>query len=195
MIWAKKMRSKIAKENPMMHNSEISKQIGIQWKGLTEDEKRPYRDEAKKQREALMKEHPHYMYKYRPRRRPQKKVPVQPIRLYNHPPFPSSLQPLCNPTVFRPPTFLSAGIRTDSQSTSTTPLLPMPHLQVAGTPSEIGGTLSSFMGLNPTSRVETTVLRPSTLYSSGLHQEVHGAPSHNIQAQSAMVIMTYLKSA
>jgi hypothetical protein len=72
MVWSRKMRKKIADENPKMHNSEISKRLGTQWKALSEDEKRPYIDEAKRLREAHMKKHPNY--KYKPKRKKQQQA-------------------------------------------------------------------------------------------------------------------------
>lgn len=60
MVWSRMQRRQIAKDNPKMHNSEISKRLGAEWKLLTEMQKRPFIDEAKRLRAMHMKEHPDY---------------------------------------------------------------------------------------------------------------------------------------
>uniref|UniRef100_A0A914I0C5 HMG box domain-containing protein n=1 Tax=Globodera rostochiensis TaxID=31243 RepID=A0A914I0C5_GLORO len=67
MVWSRGKRKRIATENPKMHNSAISRQLGHEWKLLSEVEKRPFIDEAKRLRQLHMLQHPNY--KYRPRRK------------------------------------------------------------------------------------------------------------------------------
>ena len=76
MVWSRIQRKKIAIDNPKMHNSEISKRLGAEWKLLSDNEKKPFIDEAKRLRAMHMKEHPDY--KYRPRRKPKVPVSVMP---------------------------------------------------------------------------------------------------------------------
>merc|ERR1712032_23990 len=69
MVWSRMKRRQIAQDNPKMHNSEISKRLGSEWKLLSESDKRPFIDEAKRIRAKHMTDHPDY--KYRPRRKPK----------------------------------------------------------------------------------------------------------------------------
>lgn len=104
MVWSRKMRKKIADENPKMHNSEISKRLGTQWKGLSDEEKRPYIEEAKRLREAHMKKHPNY--KYKPKRKKQQALRRFPIDMgaHVHPAYGSFFQrPNSLPQLATPP--------------------------------------------------------------------------------------------
>lgn len=72
MVWSRRRRRDMATDFPKMHNSEISKRLGVEWKALDESEKMPYIDEAKRLRANHLKEHPDY--KYRPRRKSNKSL-------------------------------------------------------------------------------------------------------------------------
>nr|XP_027208852.1 transcription factor Sox-19a-like [Penaeus vannamei] len=67
MVWSQLERRRIVSQTPDMHNAEISKQLGRRWKLLTEEQRRPYRDEAQRLKVLHRLEYPDY--KYRPRKK------------------------------------------------------------------------------------------------------------------------------
>lgn len=88
MIWSSRKRREISVKNPKLHNSQISKVLGQEWRNLTEDEKQKFFAQAKLLNELHLIEHPDY--KYRPKRRVKKKNLKHP-RSSNHTecPYPS----------------------------------------------------------------------------------------------------------
>ncbi|KAM9005130.1 LOW QUALITY PROTEIN: transcription factor SOX-15 [Sarcophilus harrisii] len=64
MVWSSGQRRQMAQLHPKMHNSEISKSLGVS-KLLGEAEKRPFVEEAKRLRAPHLRDYPDY--KYQPR--------------------------------------------------------------------------------------------------------------------------------
>ncbi|XP_025268648.1 sex-determining region Y protein isoform X1 [Camponotus floridanus] len=67
ILWSSEKRKKIAKENPKLHNSKISKQLGQEWKTLPQEEKQTFIDRSNQLREEHKRRYPNY--KYCPRRK------------------------------------------------------------------------------------------------------------------------------
>ncbi|XP_072923135.1 transcription factor SOX-30-like [Hemitrygon akajei] len=66
MVWARIHRPQLAKANPNANNAEISVQLGLEWNKLTEEQKKPYYDEAQKIKEKHREEFPGWVYQPRP---------------------------------------------------------------------------------------------------------------------------------
>merc|ERR1712154_661503 len=72
MRWSQIERKKIIENFPEAHNAEISKNLGKKWRTLSEEEKRPFIEEAEKLKILHLKEYPNYKYK------PKKKTNQRP---------------------------------------------------------------------------------------------------------------------
>uniref|UniRef100_A0A1B0D5P9 Uncharacterized protein n=1 Tax=Phlebotomus papatasi TaxID=29031 RepID=A0A1B0D5P9_PHLPP len=70
MVWSQIERRKITEVTPDMHNAEISKNLGARWKALSDEEKKPYIEEAERLRKLHLQEYPNY--KYRPKKKQNK---------------------------------------------------------------------------------------------------------------------------
>ena len=71
MLWSKKRRLEISKSEVNLHNSEISKILGKEWKTLKQDEKMPFIRKSEKLMVKHKIENPDYRYK--PRKKKQEK--------------------------------------------------------------------------------------------------------------------------
>merc|ERR550532_2759224 len=76
MVFSHYERKKIIEVQPDIHNAEISKRLGKQWKDLKEHEKEPYIQEAEKLRLLHLQEYPGYKYQ------PKKKLKVSSPRSF-----------------------------------------------------------------------------------------------------------------
>ncbi|CAG9097705.1 unnamed protein product [Plutella xylostella] len=98
MVWSRLQRKKISLKNPKLHNSEISKRLGLEWKSLDETEKRPFIDEAKRLRIKHMQDYPDYKYRPRRKNRPDSTVfSNPPLFIHREPEL--ELEPLPEPPV------------------------------------------------------------------------------------------------
>ena len=60
IIWSARRRGKLAQENPHVNCGALSKMLGIEWKGMSEWEKKPYMEEANRIREERLVDLPGY---------------------------------------------------------------------------------------------------------------------------------------
>ena len=53
---------KLKQENPLLSGNDISRQVGIEWKEMNEDQKKPYKEKARDIYEKFKQENPDYHY-------------------------------------------------------------------------------------------------------------------------------------
>lgn len=76
MVWSREKRYHILKEHPGINNAEVSKALGAAWRKLSEEDKEPYVEEARRLTEQHKIENPGY--KYQPKRRNSKRIKRRP---------------------------------------------------------------------------------------------------------------------
>ncbi|XP_051790177.1 transcription factor SOX-30-like [Erpetoichthys calabaricus] len=84
MVWSRIHRPVLAKANPTATITDLSVQLGIEWKKLSEEQKKPYFDEAKKIEKMHRENFPDWVYQPKEKRRCDKMV---------HPPLPPPPHP------------------------------------------------------------------------------------------------------
>lgn len=82
MVFSQIERRKISEVQPDLHNAEISKQLGVRWKRLSEADRQPYVEEAERLRNLHIQEYPDY--KYRPRKKPRPAHETSSLQLDEH---------------------------------------------------------------------------------------------------------------
>ena len=75
MVWSVTQRKQLSKEQPKLHNTELSKKLGQMWKSLNEDEKQHFKEQADLIKSQHRERYPDY--KYRPKRRKVPKLKPQ----------------------------------------------------------------------------------------------------------------------
>ena len=81
MVWSQIERQKLIETTPDLHHAGISKHLGKRWRGLSQQEQKPFIQEAERLHVLHMMEYPHY--KYQPRKKGKiKKVSKQKMLSY-----------------------------------------------------------------------------------------------------------------
>ncbi|KAM4037709.1 transcription factor SOX-30 [Anomaloglossus baeobatrachus] len=152
MVWARIHRPALARANPTANNADISVQLGLEWNRLSEEQKKPYYEEARKLKLKHSETFPGWVYQPRPGkyRKPQPSVSINyPVLSYQPP----------NYTVMMPPRSQTTGEEAGSllpianSSVSTPPVHPRTVVPAETTPSL---PLVNLQTINPEPLLETT---------------------------------------
>ena len=81
MVWSQIERRKIIAVQPDLHNAEISKRLGRLWRQLSDDDRKPFVEEAERLRVLHGREYPDY--KYRPRKRIKPSPPLSSTKCHS----------------------------------------------------------------------------------------------------------------
>lgn len=164
MVWSQIERRKICEVQPDMHNAEISKKLGKKWKLLSEDDRKPFREEAERLRQLHQIQYPNY--KYRPRKKTSKPVEVSKTKERK-----------------RPRKSVSLSLPSPSLSSSPSP---SPSSSILSTPSNSPASMLPCSSLSPLSPVSTAshVARTRNDNNNNTQQQTLKKPMKRLQTQS-----------
>ncbi|XP_077265289.1 uncharacterized protein LOC143899149 [Temnothorax americanus] len=172
MVWSQIERRKICEVQPDMHNAEISKKLGKKWKQLSEEDKKPYKEEAERLRDFHAAEYPNY--KYRPRKKTSKPVEVSKAKE-------------------RKRSRKSVSISLPSPSISLSPS-PSPSSSMLSTPSSSPASILASSSSSPLSPIAAPaashVARTRNDNNNNTQQQTLKKPMKRLQAQSSVKPMS-----
>ncbi|XP_070574051.1 transcription factor Sox-3-like [Ptychodera flava] len=199
MVWSRSMRRKMQRENPKMHNSEISRKLGAEWKVLSDAEKRPFIEESKRLQAVHLKEHPDY--KYKPKR--SKKSANQAVAM-NSPvvissgtlspavvtlgipqlalasPITTAAMPgqqTTMPVFARPPVISTTHVQQQQQGTTGSAVVGTPVISTTQT-QQPTGTIAAIPVISTSPAISTSQLQPASASSSAsTSQSTTSAPA------------------